>query len=96
MTTPSHAAPSGADPCRPSAASILADAVLYNLGHAADGCDTAATHLRWLAGDARDEHGLEPDQWLSPQQCARLLRLATLADVLAAEVRAVLEEVAPG
>jgi hypothetical protein len=93
MTTPSHGAASGADPCRPSAASILADAALYNLGHAADGCDTAATHLRWLAGDARDEHGLEPDQWLSPEQCARLLRLATLADVLAAEVRALLGEV---
>jgi hypothetical protein len=68
---------------------------MYNLGHAADGCDTAATHLRWLAGDARDEHGLEPDQWLSPEQCARLLRLATLADLLAADARAVLGEVAP-
>jgi hypothetical protein len=95
MESRSHASASGADPCRPSAASILADAALYNLGHAADGCDTAATHLRWLAGDARDEHGLEPDQWLSPEQCARLLRLATLADVLAAEVRALLEEIVP-
>lgn len=90
MESRSHTAGSGADPCRPSAASILADSALYNLGHAADGCDTAATHLRWLAGAARVEHGLKPDQWLSPEQCARLLRLATLADVLAGEARAVL------
>ena len=96
MTTPSHGAASGADPCRPSAASILADAALYNLGHAADGCDTAATHLRWLAGDARLEHDLEPDQWLSPAQCDRLLRLAAMAKLVAADARALLEEVAPG
>ena len=95
MPTPSHAAASGADPCRPSAASILADEALQHLGHVADDADDAATRLRWLAGDARVEHGLEPDQWLSPEQCARLLRLATLAEVLAAEATAVLGEVVP-
>jgi hypothetical protein len=96
MTTPSHAAASGADPCRPSAASILADEALHHLGTAADNADDAATRLRWLAGAARAEHGLEPDQWLSPEQSARLQRLATLADLLAAEARAVLGELAPG
>jgi hypothetical protein len=94
MTTPSHAAPSGADPCRPSAASILADEALQHLGTAADDADDAATRLRWLAGAARVEHDLPADAWLSPEQCARLLRMATLAEVLAAEARAVLGEVA--
>ena len=93
MESRSHTAASGADPCRPSAASILADEALQHLGHVADYSDDADTRLRWLAGAARVEHGLEPDQWLSPEQCARLLRMATLAEVLAAEVRAVLGEV---
>jgi hypothetical protein len=93
MESRSHTAASGADPCRPSAASILADEALQHLGHVADDADDAATRLRWLAGAARVERGLEPDQWLSPQQVERLQRLATLAEVLAAEVRAVLGEV---
>jgi hypothetical protein len=96
MPKPSHAAASGADPCRPSAASILVDEALHHLGTAADDADDAATRIRWLAGAARVEHGLGPDQWLSPAQCERLLRLATLADLLAAEARAMLAEVTPG
>ena len=94
MANPSHGATDAADPCRPSAASILADEALHHLGHAADDADDAATRLRWLAGAARVEHDLPADAWLSPEQCARLLRLATLADLLAGEVRAVLGEVA--
>lgn len=93
MTTPSHAAASGADPCRPSAASILVDEALLALGSGAEDADLIAHRIRFLTGAARVEHGLEPDQWLSPQQVERLLRLATLTDLLAAEARAVLEEV---
>ena len=96
MTKPSHAAASGADPCCPSAASILADEALLALGSGAEDADLIAHRIRFLAGAARVEHGLEPDQWLSPQQVERLQRLATLADVLAAEATAVLGEVVPG
>jgi hypothetical protein len=71
----------------------LADEALHHLGTAADDADDAAIRLRWLAGAARVEHGLGPDQWLSPQQVERLQRLATLADLLAAEARGLLGEV---
>jgi hypothetical protein len=94
----SHPAPPGgpmsapipADPARPPAASILADMALQHLGTAADDCDDAAIRLRWLANDARLEHGLQPDEWLSPEQLEQLLQLATLADRVAAGARAVL------
>ena len=90
MPTPCHPAAA----YRPSGAELLHDAALHCLGHAAGDVDDAATRLRWLAGAARVEHGLPADAWLSPEQCARLLRMATLADVLAAEARAALGEVA--
>jgi hypothetical protein len=93
MQPHSHAIPGGADPARPAAASILQDEALQHLGTTADDCDDAATRLRWLANTACLEHDLPPDQWLAPEQVARLQRLATLADLLAAEARAVLAEV---
>jgi hypothetical protein len=96
MTATSHTAASGADPCRPPAAEILRNEANHYLNHAAEDCDEAARRLHWLANGERLEHGLEPDQWLSPAQCDRLLRLAALAKLVAADARAVLEEVAPG
>jgi hypothetical protein len=93
MTKPSHGATDAADPCCPPPEEILEHEASHYLSHAAEDCDEAARRLHWLANGERLEHGLEPDQWLSPAQCARLLRLATLADVLAAEARAVLGEV---
>ena len=95
MTTPSHGAASGADPCRPPAAEILQREANHYLNHAAEDCDEAARRLHWLANGERLEHGLEPDQWLSPAQCDRLLRLAAMAKLVASDARAVLEEVAP-
>jgi len=86
-------APIPADPARLAAASILQDEALQHLGTTSDDCDDAATRLRWLANDARLEHDLPPDQWLSPARVARLQRMATLAEMLAAEALAVLAEV---
>jgi len=79
---------------RPPVAEILKDEALLALGSGADDADTIAHRIRFLTGAARIEHGLPPDQWLSPEQVARLQRLATLAEVLAGELRAVLVEVA--
>jgi hypothetical protein len=93
MTTPSHAATSGDAFCRPPAAEILHREVQHFIGLAIEDATEVARRLRWIAGGERLEHGLEPDQWLSPAQCERLQRLATLAQVLAAEATAVLGEV---
>jgi hypothetical protein len=84
---------SAPDPARPSAASILADEYLLALGSGAEDAELIARRIRFLTGAARIEHGLPLDQWLSPEQVARLLRLATIAEILAAEARAVLGEV---
>ena len=93
MTTPSHGATVAADPCRPPAAEILQDRAMHYLELAAEDCDEAARRLHWLANGERLEHGLEPDQWLSHAQCDRLLRLAAMAKLVAADARAVLGEV---
>jgi hypothetical protein len=87
-------APIPADPGRPSAASILADECLLALGASADDADTIAHRIRFLTGAARIEHGIEPAEWLSPEQLVQLLQLATLADQVAVGARAVLGEVA--
>ena len=94
MTTDSHAIPGGADPYRPPAAEVLQEEALQHLGTAADDADDAATRLRWLADDARLEHGLPADAWLSAAQLEQLQQLATLADQVAAGARAVLAELA--
>jgi hypothetical protein len=82
------------DPARPPAAAILADECILALGASGEDADTIAHRIRFLTGAARIEHGLKPDQWLAPEQVARLQRLATFADLVAAEARAVLAEVA--
>ena len=87
-------APIQAAPGRPSAAATLADECELALGASADDADTTAHRIRFLTGAARIEHGLQPAEWLSQAQVARLLRLATLAEILAAGSRAVLAEVA--
>jgi hypothetical protein len=79
----------------PSAASILADECLLALVASADDADTIAHRVRFLTGAARIEHGIEPAEWLSPEQLEPLQRLATLADLVAAESRAALAVVAP-
>ena len=65
------------------------------LGTSAEDAETAAHRIRFLAGAARIEHGLEPGEWLSPEQVARLQQLASLADQLATGARALLAELAP-
>lgn len=95
MTTPSHATPGGADPYRPSTASILEDEALLALGTSAEDATAAAHRIRFLTGAARIEHGIEPDEWLTPDQVARLQQLASLADQLAAGARALLAELVP-
>jgi hypothetical protein len=94
MTTPSHGTP-GADPCCPPAATILQDEALLALGTSAEDAETAAHRIRFLTSAARIEHGLEPGEWLAPEQLARLQQLATLADQLAAGARALLVELRP-
>jgi len=86
-------APIQTDPARPSAAAILADECLLALGASADDADTIAHRIRFLTGAARIEHGIEPAEWLSPEQLEQLLQLATLADRVAAGARAMLGEV---
>ena len=93
MTPVSPAAAGGADPCRPPAAEILQREARHYLEYAADDADEAARRLHWLANGERLEHGLPADAWLSPAQCDRLLRLASLAKLVAADARAVLQEV---
>jgi hypothetical protein len=90
MKSESH--PAAAD--RPSAASLLRDEATHYLGHAADDAAESARRLRWFAEGERIEHGLERHEWLTPEQSDRLRRLATLADLVAADARAVLAEVA--
>jgi hypothetical protein len=94
-STPSHGATAAADPCRPPAAEILQSEARHYLELAAEDCDEAARRLHWLANGERLEHDLPADAWLSPAQCDRLLRLAALAKLVAADVRAVLGEVVP-
>ena len=94
-STPSHGATAAADPCRPPAAEILRNEARHYLTHAAEDCDEAARRLHWLANGERLEHGLSSDAWLSPAQRDRLLRLAAVAKLVAADARAVLGEVAP-
>lgn len=96
MTTPSHAAGSGDVLCGPPAAEILHREAQHFIGLAIEDATEAARRLRWIAGGERLEHGLPADAWLTPAQCARLLRLATIAEVMAAEATAVLGEVVPG
>ena len=96
MTTPSHAAASGDVFCRPPAAEILRNEAQHFIGLAIEDATEAARRLRWIAGGERLEHDLPAEDWLSPAQCERLRRLATIAEVLAAEAAAVLGEVALG
>ena len=79
---------------RPPAASILQDEALLALGSGAEDAELIAHRIRFLAGAARIEHGLEPDEWLSPAQLEQLEELAAIADQVAAGSRAVLAELA--
>lgn len=94
MTTPSHATPGAADPCRPPAPAILQDSARHYIGEAVNDAAEAARRLRWLAHGERLEHGLEAqDCWLTAAQCERLQRLAAVAELVAADARVLLVEV---
>ena len=82
------------DPCCPSAGSILRDSASHFLDLAADDALEAARRLRWLADGERQAHGIEAPDWLTTAQCERLRRLATIAETVAADARALLQEVA--
>jgi len=81
------------DPCCPSAGSILRDSAGHFLDLAAGDAMEAARRLRWLADGERQAHGIEAAGWLTTAQCDRLRRLAQLADLVAADARALLQEV---
>ena len=80
---------------RPPAAEILQDEALLALGTSGEDAETTGHRIRFLTGAARIEHGIAPDEWLTPEQVARLQQLASLADQLAAGARAVLAGLAP-
>lgn len=79
---------------RPPVAEILKDEAILALGSGAEDAELIAHRIRFFAGAARIEHGIEPAEWLSPEQLVQLLQLATLAARVAAGARAVLAEVA--
>jgi hypothetical protein len=72
----------GVDPCRPTADWILRDEASDCLASAAEDASEAARHLRWLAAE-----------WPVAARSDRLRRLALLAETVAAETRAILQEV---
>ena len=94
MTAPSHARMGAVDPCCPSDRAILRDSASQYLELAADDALEAGRRLRWLADGERQAHGIEAAGWLTTAQCDRLRRLAQLADLVAADARALLQEVA--
>ena len=93
MESRSHAAVGGAYPCCPPAAEILHREAQHFIGLAIEDATEAARRLRWLAHGERLEHDLPAEDWLSPAQCARLRRLALIAEQVAGDAMAVLGEV---
>ena len=79
MTADSHAPMGAVDPCCPSALPLDVE---HYLDAAVEDASECSRRLRWLAGE-----------WPAEAQADRLRRLATLAELVAAEVKAVLQEV---
>jgi len=79
MSKRSHAPTGAVDPCCPSALPLDAE---HFLDAAAEDAQECSRRLRWLAGE-----------WPLETRADHLRRLATLADLVAAEVKAILREV---
>jgi hypothetical protein len=90
MTTPSHAAACGVTSDRPSAAEILRDEAAHCLRESAADAEQAAIRLRWLTHEARHEHGLGADEWLTADQANRLRLVADLCELVASDARRML------
>ena len=75
---------------RPSAAEILRDEAAHAVRESANDAEQAALRLRWLIDQARHEHGLAADEWLSPDQANRLRLVADLCELLATDARRML------
>jgi len=75
---------------RPSAAAILRDEAAHCLRESASDAEQAALRLRWLIDQARHEHGLAADEWLSPDQANRLRLVADLCELVATDARKML------